>query len=157
MRKLFGFTGGHWLFYISTIYFFVAIVGLYHEQEIIWLSPLYVFFLALPLVFPPLGRSMNLKLDWDIKMFDWFKNKDKDPSNVVPFPTPKATPPMPEVKPPAPKEEPAKVFYRLGLTDNNRVAFYMGYSEITMSAGGVQQMIDQLEFFKSQLHEEAEE
>ena len=151
MRKLFGFTGGHWLFYISAIYFFVAMFGLYHEQEIIWLGPLYVFFLALPLVFPPLGRSMDLKLDWDIKMFDWF-NKGKEPSNVVPFPASKSAPPMPEVKPP--KEKEATVFYRFGITDKDRLAFQMGYSEITMSKQGVQNLIDQLEFFKAQLPDE---
>lgn len=83
-------------------------------------------------------------------MFDWFKKKSD--SNVVKFPELKSVPPMPEVTPP--KEEPAKIFYRLGLTDNNRVAFQMGYSEITMSKEGVQQMIDQLTFFQGQLYDE---
>ena len=56
---------------------------------------------------------------------------------------------------PAPEpEKPATVFYRLGLTDNNRVSFSMGYTEITMNSAGVQQMIDQLVFFQSQLKEE---
>jgi hypothetical protein len=86
-------------------------------------------------------------------MFDWFKNKEayseEAKSNV--YNLPKA---VPFAEPPAPKEEPAKIFYRLGLTDNNRVAFSMGYSEITMNHGGVQQLIDQLEFFQSQLYDE---
>lgn len=82
-------------------------------------------------------------------MFDWFGKKDvKD--NV--YNLPKLTA-VPEVAPPK-KEEPAKIYYRLGLTDNNRVAFSMGYTEITMSHGGVQQMIDQLTFFQSQLYDE---
>ncbi len=91
-------------------------------------------------------------------MFDWFKGKDKEPSNVVKFPTwkdippPKAVPPMPEVKPP--KEEPARVYYRFGLTDNNRVAFQMGYSEITMSKQGCQDLIDQLTFFMNKIEDE---
>ncbi len=75
----------------------------------------------------------------------------KDGAEVLEFPKPKA---VPQVEPPAPKEEPAKIFYRLGLTDNNRVAFSMGYSEITMNKEGCQQMIDQLTFFQSQLHDE---
>lgn len=83
-------------------------------------------------------------------MFDWFK-KNKTPSNVVPFPEPKEVPKMPYVEPP---EEPAKTFYRLGLTDNNRVSFQMGYSEITMNHAGCQQMVDQLAFFQSQLYDE---
>ena len=60
--------------------------------------------------------------------------------------------------PPEPKkEEPAKIFYRFGVTDNNRVAFSMGYSEITMNREGCQQMIDQLTFFMNQLPADEEE
>lgn len=79
-------------------------------------------------------------------------NKDYDNSNVYNLPKPKAVPKMPEVTPP--KEEPAKIFYRLGLTDNNRVAFSMGYTEITMNKEGCQQMIDQIAFFQSQLYDD---
>jgi hypothetical protein len=87
-------------------------------------------------------------------MFNWFGKKNDAMSNVYNLPTPKATPPMPEVVPPEP-EKPAKIFYRLGLTDNNRVAFSMGgYSEITMNREGCQQMIDQLIFFQSQLYDD---
>jgi hypothetical protein len=88
-------------------------------------------------------------------MFDWFKGKDKTPSNVVKFPEPKAVPPMPEVVPP--KEKEAKVYYRFGVTDNNRVAFQMGYSEITMNREGCQNLIDQLTFFMNQIEDETEE
>jgi len=86
-------------------------------------------------------------------MFDWFKNKGKD-TNVIPFPESKVTPKMPEVA--TPKEEPAKIFYRFGITDNGRLAFQMGYSELTMNKQGVQNLIDQLEFFKNQLEDEGE-
>lgn len=85
-------------------------------------------------------------------MFDWFGKKDsystEAKSNVYNLPVPEVAPPK--------KEEPAKIYYRLGLTDNNRVAFSMGYTEITMNHEGVQQMIDQLEFFQSQLYEETD-
>ena len=89
-------------------------------------------------------------------MFDkWFGKKNSEPSNVVKFPEPKETPKMPYVVPPEPKkEDPAKIFYRFGVTDNNRVAFSMGMSEITMNRQGCQQMIDQLTFFQSQLQDE---
>ena len=88
-------------------------------------------------------------------MFDWFKDKDKLPSNVVPFPE---VPKTPYIVPPAPpeQEKPAKIFYRIGVTDTNRVAFSMGQMEITMTKLGCQQMIDQLEVFMNQLHEEEE-
>lgn len=62
---------------------------------------------------------------------------------------------VPLIEPPK-KEKPANVFYRFGLTDNNRVAFNMGYSEITMNKQGCQQMIDQLTFYMNQLEEENE-
>ena len=87
-------------------------------------------------------------------MFDWFKKKDY--SNVVKFPEPKAVPKMPEVVPPPKKEKDAITYYRLGLTDNNRVSFNMGYSEITMNHEGCQQLIDQLTFFQGQLRDEAD-
>jgi hypothetical protein len=86
-------------------------------------------------------------------MFNFFKSRkerEAEYNNVVKFPTPEE---VPQIEPPK-KEEPAKIFYRLGLTDNNRVAFSMGYSEITMNKEGCQQMIDQLTFFQSQLYDE---
>lgn len=73
----------------------------------------------------------------------------KDGAEVLEFPKPKA---VPQVELPKPKEEPARIFYRLGLTDNNRVAFSMGHSEVTMNWEGCQQMIDQLKFFQSQIN-----
>ena len=102
-------------------------------------------------------------------MFDWFDKTfrrreytvdqktdlekiGQDMNKVIPFPEPKSVPPMPQVQPP--KEEPAKTYYRLGLTDNNRVSFQMGYSEITMNKEGVQNLIDQLTVFMNQLQEE---
>ena len=140
--KLFERTGGYWIFYISAAYFIIGIATIFNGSEIIWLSPLYVLFLAMPFWFPPLGRAINLDVTWDQNMFDWFKKKD----NVI-------TLPVANVKPPEP-EKPANIFYRLGLTDNNRVSFQMGYTEITMNYDGVQQMIDQLAFFQSQLSDE---
>jgi hypothetical protein len=84
-----------------------------------------------------------------------FKKMVDDSAEVLEFPKPKAVPKVPEAKQPEPpKEKDPITFYRLGLTDNNRVSFYMGYNEITMSRAGCQQMIDQIKFFQSQLDEE---
>ena len=82
-------------------------------------------------------------------MFDWFK-KDKKPSNVVPFPKSEA---VPYVEPSPKPEEPSITYYRLGITDNGRVSFQMGYSEITMNAGGVDGMIKQLQVFRDQIRD----
>ena len=155
--KLFERTGGHWIFYISVAYFVIGMISIYNGADLVWAGPLYVFFLAMPFWFPPLGRAINLDVTWDQKMFDFFRRKTAkefvdEASNIYNLPKPKLVPPIPEVTPPK-KEEPAKVYYRLGLTDNNRVAFSMGYSEITMNHAGCQQMIDQIKFFQSQLHD----
>jgi hypothetical protein len=89
-----------------------------------------------------------------MKFFDWFGRGDK-PDNVVEFPTPKT---VPYIVPPVPEpEKPARVFYRLGVTDNNRVALSMGMSEITMTKAGVENLIQQLQVFRDQLHEEQDE
>ncbi len=160
MIKLFGRTGGHYLFWTGAVYLVTGITcALYFKQikpevlQVIWISTL-----ALPFTYPPLGRHFNLDIEWDRKMFDWFRNYKKsegsvaeDMSNVVKFPELKAAPaPQPEPEPPA------KIFYRLGLTDNNRVAFSMGMTEITMNREGIQGMIDQLTFYRDQLTEEHE-
>jgi hypothetical protein len=85
-------------------------------------------------------------------MFDWFKKREY--SNVVKFPESKA---VPYIEPPPEPEKPAHTYYRLGLTDNNRVSLTMGYSEITMNAAGVDSMIKLLETYRDMLHEEEEE
>lgn len=86
-------------------------------------------------------------------MFDFFRRKTAkeyldEASNVYNLPKPKLIPTMPEVEPP---EKPAQTFYRLGLTDNNRVSFTMGYSEITMNAAGIDNLIQQLAVFRDQI------
>jgi hypothetical protein len=82
-------------------------------------------------------------------MFDWFRNKNKG-DNVVDFPAPKS---VPYIEPPAESEKPPNTYYRLGITDNSRVSFQMGYSEITMNADGVDNMIKQLQVFRDQVRE----
>lgn len=78
----------------------------------------------------------------------------KDGADVLKFPELKSVPQVKAPEPEQPKEPEGKIFYRLGLTDNNRVAFSMGHMEITMNREGCQQMIDQLTFFQSQLYDE---
>jgi hypothetical protein len=85
-------------------------------------------------------------------MFEnWFKTPNY--SNVVKFPE---VPKMPYVTPPK-VEEQAQVFYRLGVTDNTRVSLQVGYSELTMSKLGVENLIQQLQVFRDQLTDERDE
>jgi hypothetical protein len=88
-----------------------------------------------------------------MSFFKWFDRGEK-PTNVVEFPTPKAVPPVPYIEPP---EEPAKVFYRLGITDKNRIAFSMGMTEITMTKAGIENLIQQLQVFRDQLRDEEQD
>ena len=82
-------------------------------------------------------------------MFDWFKKREY--SNVVKFPELK---PVEPIDPPAPKEKDPAIHYTIGHTDDNRVAFRLGYSTLMMNYQGVQTLIDQLELYQKQLHKE---
>jgi hypothetical protein len=60
-------------------------------------------------------------------------------------------------EPTAPKklaEKPEVTYYSLGLTDRNRISLRIGYSEVTMNSVGVQNLINQLELYKSQIIDE---
>jgi len=140
--KLFARSGGHWLFWSGVLYLSVTVLvalSPYRDYtmlvELVWLV-----MVALPLVCNPLARWLNMK---ENHMFDMFKKK---PNNVVAFPEKD----VPYVEPPK-KEEPVTTYYRLGLTSNGRVSFQMGYSEITMNAGGIDNMIKQLKVFRDQV------
>jgi hypothetical protein len=144
--KLFARSGGYWLFWSGFIYLSLTVLvalSPYRDYtmlvELVWL-----IMVALPLVYNPLARWLNMK---ENHMFDLFK-KNKLPKNVVPFPAPQA---VPKVEPPKEPEKPATTYYRLGITNNGRVSFQMGYSEITMNAGGIDNMIKQLECFRDQI------
>lgn len=153
--KLFGRSGGYYLFWTGAVYllFGLSLIG---TDYTVLAGPIWILVLTLPFAIPPFGRWLNMDITWDKNMFDFFRRKTAkdyldEANNVYNLPKPKLVePPKPEPK----KEEPAKIYYRLGLTDNNRVAFSMGYSEITMNKAGCQQMIDQLRFFQKQLHDE---
>jgi hypothetical protein len=148
--KLFGRSGGYYLFWCSFIYLVVGLTcAVYYKAvqpeyvQMVWLVAM-----ATPLLVPPVARYFNM----EPVMFDLFK-KNKMPKNVVPFPAPKAVAP---VEPPAPKEKDPAVHYTIGHTDDNRVAFRLGYSTLMMNSAGVQTLIDQLEMYQSQLHKETE-
>lgn len=83
-----------------------------------------------------------------------FKKMVDDGAEVLDFPKPKA---VPYVEPPKPKEEPARIYYRFGMTDNNRVAFSMGYSEITMNREGCQNLIDEITFYMNKIDDDTPE
>jgi len=145
--KLFGRSSGYYLFWTGFVYFWVGMYLAFTQAARPELATLgFVLALSVPLWCPPVARHFNM----EPLMFDFFKKRDY--SNVVKFPEqPKA---VPHIEPPKEKEKPAHTFYRLGLTDNNRVSLVMGYSEITMTAAGVNSMIKLLETYRDMLNEE---
>jgi len=149
--KLFGRSGGHWLFWSGVFYIsLVILVALSPYGQYTWYTQIvWLLLISLPLVCNPLARWLNMK---ENTMFDWMK-KNKMPKNVVPFPAPKAVEP---VEPPAPKEKDPSIHYTIGHTSDNRVAFKLGYATLFMNYEGVQSLIDQLELYQSQLHQEQE-
>ena len=149
--KLFERSGGHWLFWSGFTYLsLTALVAFSPYSDYTMLVQfVWLVMVALPLVCNPLARWLNMK---ENNMLDLFK-KNKMPKNVVPFPAPKAVAP---VEPPAPKEKDPAIHYTIGHTDDNRIAFRLGYSILMMNYAGVQTLIDQLEMYQSQLHQEQE-
>jgi len=101
--------------------------------------------MSLPLFCNPLARWLNLR---ENHMFDWMKMKKDE--KVIPFPEPKS---VPYIAPPEPKKEP-KTYYTFGITDDNRVTFTIGYTTLTMTKLGVQNLIEELEFFKGRVSDE---
>lgn len=148
--KLFGRTSGYYLFWTGFVYFWTGMYlalthsGLTHIATIAWL-----FVVSIPLWCPPVARHFNM----EPVMFDFFKSRkerEAEYDNVVKFPAPQA---VPYVEPPKEPEKPVTTYYRLGITSNSRVSFQMGYSEITMNADGINNMIKQLELFRDQIQE----
>lgn len=145
--KLFGRSNGYYLFWTAFVYFWVGMyLAITHVARPEFATLGFLLALSVPLWCPPVARYFNM----EPLMFNWFGKKDKqEPSNVVPFPKP-----VPYIDPPKQPEKPAVTYYRLGITSDNRVSFQMGYSEITMNAAGIDNMIRQLECFRDQLREE---
>lgn len=150
--KLFGRSSGYYLFWTGFIYFCVGMYLAFTQAarpEIATLG--FVLALSVPLWCPPVARHFNM----EPLMFDWFKSREErkeEYDNVVKFPKP-----VPQIEPPKEPEKPAHTYYRLGLTDNNRVSLVMGYSEITMNAAGVNSMITLLETYRDLLVEDSKE
>ena len=147
--KLFGRTSGYYLFWTGFVYFWIGMyLAFTHAAPVEYATMAFVLVLSVPLWCPPVARHFNM----EPLMFDLFKKRDY--SNVLKFPEPKAVPyiePLPE------PEKPPTTYYRLGITNNSRVSFQMGYSEITMNADGVDNMIRQLQVFRDQVREYEEQ
>ncbi len=77
-------------------------------------------------------------------MFDWLKKTEY--GNVLKFPEPIKVP-TPYIEQPQPEE----LHYTIGITSEDRIALKIGYSTLTMSKTGCEDLIEQLEVFVKQL------
>lgn len=66
--KLFGRTGGYWLFWVSTAYVVAAVANWYMVPctRIEYIQLAYVLAISLPLWIPPLARYLHMKCIWEI-------------------------------------------------------------------------------------------
>jgi len=79
-------------------------------------------------------------------IFDFFKRGE---GNVLKFPETK----VPYVNPP--KRTMPDAIYTIGTTaEGTHLTFQIGYSTLTMTKEGCQELIDKLEFFKNKLEGE---
>ena len=145
--KLFGRTGGYYLFWAGAIYLLVGATNAYLKLvdptilSIVWIACLLV-----PLTVRPVADYFNMSTIWDqIKPRKSAMDDYKD--NVYNLPTPKLVPPMPEC---AEYVQPA---YQIGVTEDGRVTLRLGngqqWSQISMNDSAVDTLIRMLEAAKN--------
>lgn len=141
--KLFGRTGGYYLFWAGAIYLLVGATNAYLKLvDSAILSIVWVACLLVPLTIKPVADYFNMSTIWDhLKPRTPIMNDYTD--NVYNLPTPKLVPTMPLV------EEPAQPAYQIGVTEDGRVTLRLGnghqWSQISMNDAAVDTLIRMLE------------
>ena len=148
--RLFGRTGGYYLFWTGLVYLVVATsAGIYKWFDPVFAQMGWITVMMLPLVFPPLGRFFNMSIGWDRRMFDFFKKREY--SNVVKFPEPVSSPyAAPQYTAPEPEPTQAECHYTVGTDSEGKVVLRVGGGNIiptilTMNEAGTRQLIRMLE------------
>lgn len=141
--KLFGRTGGYYLFWAGVIYLLAVAINAYLKLvEPIILSIVWMWCLLVPLTIKPVADYFNMSTIWDhLKPRAPIMNEYND--NVYNLPTPKLVPPMPEA------EESVSPAYQIGVTEDGRVTLRLGngqqWSQISMNDAAVDTLIRMLE------------
>ena len=65
--KLFGRTGGYWLFWTTFIYFWVGMfdIFVYNFTRTEFIQVAWIIIMSLPLYIKPLARYFNMKCVWE--------------------------------------------------------------------------------------------
>jgi hypothetical protein len=146
--KLFGRTGGYYLFWTGAVYLVTGVTCalFFREVRLEFLQIIWLATLALPFTYPPLGRYFNLDVEWDKNMF-WRKRQiaDKVAKDIGDFPE---TPEVPVVNEPEDKFDNSDATYTIGRNNAGntqlRIKLEYGSTTLTMGPEAVVDMIEQL-------------
>ena len=154
--KLFGRSGGYYLFWTGAIYFAVGMYCIFvdHFVPVLTAQLVWVAMLLVPLVIPQVGRYFNMHTFWEMDMFGWRKRQiadkvDADINDTV-LPEPIVIPPMTAVaEPKADTFDNSDASYTIGVNQAGntqlRVKLDYGSATLTMAPAGVRSLIRQLE------------
>jgi len=154
--KLFGRSGGYYLFWTGAIYFAVGMYCIFVDHFVpVWVAQLiWISVLLVPFVIPQVGRYFNMYTIWETNMFGWRKRQiaekvDADINDTV-LPEPVVTPLMPKVaEPKADTFDNSDAAYTIGINQAGntqlRVKLDYGSATLTMTTAGVYALIRQLE------------
>lgn len=157
--KLFGRTGGYYLFWTGFVYFVIGFTCAvwFKEIPVHFVTMCWLLVLMLPLVVPPIGRYFNMttffgedsmwrKREIGDKVSKDINETDTDMSKVVKFPEAKSD--LKLVEPPKDTLNVARPPYTLGVNDAGNVQFSMktdyGSTSLTMNDEGVIGLIEDL-------------
>jgi Zn-dependent protease with chaperone function len=151
--KLFGRTGGYYLFWTGAVYFAVGMINIFvYPFCSAWLAQLvWITVLVVPLVIPQVGRYFNMNTMWETSMFGWRKRQIAEqvaqansdlPDNGL-FES-KTTTDMPAVNEPAAED----AAFTIGITSDGRTQMRIkldyGSATLTMTQLGVIDLIEDL-------------
>jgi hypothetical protein len=152
--KLFGRTGGYYLFWSGFLYIVASIIciNMFPGLPQVFVQLGWVTALMLPLTVPQIGRYFNMPTLGDVM---WRKREigdkvanDIEDANVLQFPEVKKIPPMPTVAPPTNELDVAQPPYTIGKNDSGNIQFRMrtdyGSTWLTMNDEGVISLIEDL-------------
>jgi hypothetical protein len=162
--KLFGRTGGYYLFWSGFAYFVASIICITWFKEfpphLVTLT--WIIVMMLPLVVPPIGNYFNMEpffgenSMWRKREIGDKVSKDIDDTNVLKFPDPKA---LPRLKAVEPDLDDSRSPYSIGINNAGNVQFTMkndyGSTTLTMNNQGVIELIEDLAHFIRKTHEVA--
>jgi hypothetical protein len=160
--KLFGRTGGYYLFWSGFAYFVASIICITWFKDVPphLVTLTWIIVMMLPLVVPPIGNYFNIQPFYGENNM-WRKreigdnvSKDIEETNVVKFP--EAKPDLKVVEQPKDTLDVSRPPYTIGINNAGNVQFSMrtdyGHTTLTMNDDGVIGLIEDLAHYIRQTH-----